>query len=228
MDHNHDLSVVRQCRLLEVNRSSVYYRPRELSLENEKLMRLIDEIYLEYPFKGSRRLRDVLLARHGICVNRKRVGRLMRRLGLGALYPGPRTTRRGKGHKIYPYLPGAMDIGCVNQVWAADVTYIPMSRGFVYLVCVMDWHSRKVLSWRVSNTMDGKRSWMDNVFIERLWRSLKYEEVYLKAYDSVRSAVEGIGGWIDFYNTRRRHQGLDRSTPDQVYYGLPRGLPKVA
>ena len=239
-------------------------------------MRLIDKIYLEYPFKGSRRLRDVLLARHGICVNRKRVARLMRLLGLAALHPGPRTTRKGKGHKIYPYLLGGMDIESVNQVWATDVTYIPMSRGFVYLVAVMDWHSRKVLSWRVSNTMDvsfcvealeeaiakygrpeifntdqgsqftseaftgvlkregirismdGKRSWMDNVFIERLWRSLKYEEVYLKAYDSVRSAKEGIGGWIDFYNTRRRHQGLDRSTPDQGYYGLPRGLSKVA
>ena len=276
MDHNHDLSVVRQCKLLEVNRSSVYYCPKVLSRENEKLMRLIDEIYLEYPFKGSRRLRDVLLARHGLCVNRKRVARLMRLLGLAALHPGPRTTRKGKGHKIYPYLLGGMSIEGVNQVWATDVTYIPMSRGFVYLVAVMDWHSRKVLSWRVSNTMDvsfcvealeeaiakhgrpeifntdqgsqftseaftgvlkresirismdGKRSWMDNVFIERLWRSLKYEEVYLKAYDSVRSAKEGIGEWIDFYNTRRRHQGLDRSTPDLVYYGLPRGLPKVA
>ncbi len=276
MDRSHDLSVVRQCRLLNINRSGVYYRLRELSLENEKLMRLIDEIYLEYPFKGSRRLRDAILDRHGICVNRKRVARLMRLLGLAALHPGPRTTHRGKGHKIYPYLLGGMSIEGVNQVWAADVTYIPMSRGFVYLVSVMDWYSRKVLSWRVSNTMDvsfcvealeeaiakygrpeifntdqgsqftseaftgvlkrngirismdGKRSWMDNVFIERLWRSLKYEEVYLKAYDSVRAAKEGIGGWIDFYNTRRRHQGLDRSTPDQVYYGLPRGLPKVA
>ena len=133
MDHNHDLSVVRQCTLLEINRSSVYYRPRELSLENEKLMRLIDEIYLEYPFKGSRRLRDVLLARHGICVNRKRVTRLMRLLGLGVLYPGPRTTRRGKGHKIYPYLLGGMDIGRVNQVWAADVTLY----SYVQRVCVL-------------------------------------------------------------------------------------------
>ena len=276
MDHNHDLSVVRQCVLLEINRSGVYHRPAGLSEENERLMRLIDEIYLEYPFKGSRRMRDALLARHGIRVNRKRVRRLMRLLGLCALHPGPRTTRRGKEDKIYPYLLGGMSIHGANQVWAADVTYIPMSRGFVYLVCVMDWHSRKVLSWRMSNTMDtsfcvealeeaianygrpeifntdqgsqftsrrftgmlrregvrismdGKRSWMDNVFIERLWRSLKYEEVYLKAYDSVRSAKAGIGGWIDFYNTRRRHQGLDRSTPDQVYYGLPRGLPKVA
>ena len=129
MDHNHDLSVVRQCRLLEVNRSSVYYRPRELSRENEKLMRLIDKIYLEYPFKGSRRLRDAILDRHGICVNRKRVARLMRLLGLAALHPGPRTTRKGKGHKIYPYLLGGMDIESVNQVWATDVTYIPMSRG---------------------------------------------------------------------------------------------------
>ena len=117
-------------------------------------MRLIDEIYLEYPFKGSRRIRDVLMARHGICVNRKRVRRLMRLLGLAALHPGPRTTRGGKGHKVYPYLLGGMSIERVNQVWAADVTYIPMSRGFVYLVCVMDWHSRKVLGWRVSNTMD--------------------------------------------------------------------------
>ena len=122
-------------------------------LENEKLMRLIDEIYLEYPFKGSRRLRDAILDRHGICVNRKRVARLMRLLGLVALHPGPRTPTGARGHKIYPYLLGGMSIEGVNQVWAADVTYIPMSRGFVYLVCVMDWYSRKVLSWRVSNTM---------------------------------------------------------------------------
>ena len=225
-------------------------------------MGIIDEIYLEYPFKGSRRLRDAILDRHGICVNRKRVARLMWLLGLGALYPEPRTTSRGKGHKIYPYLLGGMSIEGVTQVWATYVTHVPMSRGFVYLVAVMDWHSRKVLNWRVSNTMDvsfcvealeeaiakhGRpeifntdqgsqftseaftgvlkrngirismdwgRSWMDNVFIERLWRSLKYEEVYLKAYGSVRSAVEGIGGWIDFYNTCRRHRGLDRFTPD--------------
>ena len=148
VDHNHDLSVVRQCKLLEVNCSSVYYCPKVLSRENEKLMRLIDKIYLEYPFKGSRRLRDVLLARHGICVNRKRVARLMRLLGLAALHLGPRTTHRGKGHNVYPYLLGGMAIECVNQVWAADVTLYSYVQG----VCaVMDWHSRKVLSWRVSN-----------------------------------------------------------------------------
>jgi len=224
-------------------------------------MRIIDKIYLEYPFKGSRRLRDDVRARHGIRVNRKRIIRLMRLSGITALHPGGRTTRRGKQDKVYPYLLGGMRIHRANQVWAADVTYIPMSGGFIYLVCIMDWHSRKALSWRVSNTMDvsfcvdalgeaiqrygkpeifntdqgsqftslrftgmlkdngirigmdGKRSWMDNVFIERLWRSLKYEEVHLKAYDSVGSAVRGIGEWINFYNTRRLHQGLGGYTP---------------
>ena len=239
-------------------------------------MRFIDQIYMKYPFKGSRRICFALRDTGGVHVSRGRVQRLMGIMGLRGLSPGPKTTRGAEGHKIYPYLLREEKIERANQVWAADITYIPMSKGFLYLAAVMDWYSRKVLSWRVSNSMDtefcvealtdalnhygvseifntdqgsqftskmftevlkekdirismdGKRSWVDNVFIERLWRSLKYEEVYLKAYDSVRCAKEGIGSWIDFYNRRRRHSGIGELTPDEVYQGLPDGLIKVA
>ena len=239
-------------------------------------MHKLDALHLRHPFKGSRRLRDDLWDEHGLRVNRKRVQRLMRLMGIRALHPGARTTRPDRQHKIYPYLLRDLAIDRVNQVWCTDITYIPMRKGFLYLVAVMDWHSRKVLSWCLSNSldtapciealedalvthgtpdifntdqgcqftsegftevlkahgiqisMDGKGRWMDNVFIERLWRSLKYEEVYLKAYDTVSQATQGIGDWMDFYNQDRRHASLDRMTPDQVYYDLPSGLPMAA
>lgn len=240
------------------------------------LMRLLDELHLRHPFKGSRRLRDDLWDDHGLQVNRKRVQRLMRLMGLEALHPKARTSQPNKGHRIYPYLLKDLVIDRPNQVWATDVTYIPMRRGFLYLVAIIDWFSRKVLSWRLSNSldaafctealkdalahhgtpeifnsdqgcqftsdgftavlkekgirisMDGKGRWVDNVFVERLWRSLKYEEIYLKAYDTVADANTGIGDWLAFYNEQRRHASLDRRTPNQVYYNLPSGLPRAA
>ena len=239
-------------------------------------MRKLDELHLRHPFKGSRRLRDDLWDVYGLHVNRKRVQRLMRLMGIRALYPGAKTTHPNKQHKVYPYLLRDLEIDSVNQVWCTDITYIPMRKGFLYLVAVMDWYSRKVLAWRLSNSldttpciealedaithygapdifnsdqgcqftseeftgvlkaheirisMDGKGRWMDNVFIERLWRSLKYEEVYLKAYDTVAEAQQGIGQWISFYNQDRRHASLGRMTPDQVYFDLPSGLPIAA
>ena len=261
-----DLPVTRQCQLLNLNRSTVYYPPSPVSADDLRLMRRIDEMYLKRPFYGSRRLRD-WLQDEGITVNRKRVQRLMRQMGLVAIYPKARTSKPGKGHKIYPYLLRNLKIDRPNQVWATDVTYIPMARGFVYLVAIMDWYSRKVLSWRLSTTMDtepcvaaleealarygspeifntdqgavftsedftgvlkqagvdismdGKGRWMDNVFVERLWRSVKYEEVYLKAYETVAEARQGIGTYFEFYNSERRHQSLNRQTPDQLYRG---------
>ena len=266
IDRTHSLPVTRQCQLLNLNRSTVYYQPMGVSDEDLKLMRLIDEIHLKRPFYGSRRIRDDLQDL-GYLVNRKRVQRLMRKMGIMALYPKVNTSRPGKGHKIYPYLLKGLTIDRPNQVWATDLTYIPMAKGFVYVVAIMDWYSRKVLAWRVSNSMDadpcvealeeaisrygapdifntdqgsqftsdaftgvlkeadikismdGKGRWVDNVFVERLWRSLKYEEVYLKAYDTVAEARLGIGNYFQFYNRERRHRSLDRQTPDQVYEG---------
>jgi putative transposase len=266
IDRTHSLPVTRQCQLLNLNRSTVYYQPMGVSDEDLQLMRLIDEIHLKRPFYGSRRIRDDLQDL-GYPVNRKRVQRLMRKMGIMALYPKVNTSRPGKGHKIYPYLLRGLTIDRPNQVWATDLTYIPMAKGFVYVVAIMDWYSRKVLAWRVSNSMDadpcvealeeaisrygapdifntdqgsqftsdaftgvlkeadikismdGKGRWVDNVFVERLWRSLKYEEVYLKAYDTVAEARLGIGNYFRFYNRERRHQSLDRQTPDQVYDG---------
>ncbi len=236
----------------------------------------LDALHLKHPFKGSRRLCDDLWDVYGLRVNRKRVQRLMRVMRIRALYPGAKTTRPNLQHKVYPYLLRDLEINQVNQVWCTDITYIPMYKGFLYLVAIMDWHSRKVLSWRLSNSldtapciealeeaislygspeifnsdqgcqftsegftavlkdhkirisMDGKGRWVDNVFIERLWRSLKYEEIYLKAYDTVAQAQKGIGDWMNFYNQDRRHASLGRMTPDQVYYNLPSGLPKAA
>jgi len=261
----HELPITRRCALLEVPRSSAYYEPSADATRDVLLMRAMDEIHLRYPFMGSRRIVDEL-AEEGHVVNRKCVQRLMRKMGMNALYPGPNTSRAHHAHKVYPYLLHGLDIERANQVWCSDITYIPMAKGFVYLVAIMDWHSRKVLAWRLSNTldtgfcvaaltealakhgtpgifntdqgcqftseaftgvlkehgirisMDGKGRCMDNVFIERLWRSLKYEEVYLHAYDTVKEARERIGQWITFYNQRRKHQGLDRRTPDNVYY----------
>jgi putative transposase len=228
-------------------------------------MRAMDKIHLRLPFYGSRRIVDEL-ATEGHVVNRKRVKRLMRRMGMNALYPKPNTSRANHAHKVYPYLLRDLNIDRANQVWCTDITYIPMRRGFLYLVAVMDWHSRKVLSWRLSNTldtefcvealrealhhygtpeifntdqgcqftseaftqvlkdagvqisMDGKGRWVDNVFIERLWRSFKYEEVYLNAYESMPHARQRIRAWMEFYNQRRKHQSLEKMTPDALYY----------
>jgi putative transposase len=261
----HELPKTRRCELLDVARSSAYYRREPVSEEDLELMRLIDEIHLRWPFYGSRRLRDAL-QEHGHTVNRKRIQRLMRQMGLRALYPRQRTSQPGKGHKIYPYLLRGLSIERANQVWATDICYIPMAKGFMYLMAIMDWHSRRVLSWRVSNTldtdfcvealeealqrfgtpeifntdqgaqftseaftgllkdrgiqisMDGKGRWVDNVFVERLWRSVKYEDVYLRAYETPTELRAGLARYFQFYNTRRRHSALDRRTPDAVYF----------
>ncbi len=261
----HELPKTRRCELLDVARSSAYYHPEPVSEADLALMRLIDEIHLELPFYGTRRMRDELEER-GHKVNRKRVQRLMRLMGLRALYPRRRTSQPGKGHKIYPYLLRGLSIERANQVWATDISFIPMAKGFMYLVAIMDWHSRRVLSWRVSNTMDtdfciealeealqrfgapeifntdqgaqftseaftdvlkdhgikismdGKGRWIDNVFVERLWRSVKYEDVYLHAYETPTELRAGLARYFTFYNTRRRHSALDRRTPDAVYY----------
>lgn len=266
IDKENDLPVTRQCKLLDLNRSTIYYQRQEASEADLKLMRRIDEMHLKRPFYGSRRIRD-WLQNEGHDVNRKRVQRLMQQMGITAIYPKRRTSKPGKGHKIYPYLLRNLVIDRPNQVWATDLTYIPMAKGFVYLVAIMDWHSRKVLSWRLSNSMDsdfcvealeealsrhgrpeifntdqgaqftsesftgvlkkagidismdGKGRWIDNIFVERLWRSVKYEEVYLKAYETVAEARAGIGTYLEFYNSERRHQGMNRQTPDQVYMG---------
>jgi len=264
---DHELPKARRCELLDVARSSAYYRSVPFSDAELALMRLIDEIHLRWPFYGSRRIRNELEDR-GQQVNRKRVQRLMRQMGLTALYPRRRTSQPGKGHKIYPYLLRDLAIEEANQVWATDICYLPMAKGFMYLVAIMDWHSRRVLSWRVSNTMDtdfciealqealarfgapdifntdqgaqftseaftgvlkahdiaismdGKGRWVDNVFVERLWRSVKYEDVYLRAYETPRELRAGLGRYFEFYNARRRHSALDRRTPDAVYFDV--------
>lgn len=266
IDRQNPLPVTRQCRLLDLNRSTAYYQPRAISEDDLELMRLIDEIHLERPFLGTRRVRDELHDR-GQLVNRKRVRRLMRQMGLRALYPRPRTSAPGAGHVIYPYRLKGLTIDRPNQVWAADISYLPMARGFMYLVAIMDWHTRKVLSWRLSNTMDtafcvdaleealnrfgtpeifntdqgaqftseaftgvlkaheitismdGKGRWMDNVFVERLWRTVKYEDVYLRAYETPNDLQRGLEKYFRYYNSRRRHTALDRQTPDAVYFG---------
>jgi len=258
------LPVSRQCRLLSVSRASVYRRPAEISEEDCTIMALIDRQYLARPYYGSRRM-AAWLATQDHVVNRKRVRRLMRLAGLVAIYQRPNTSKPAPAHKIYPYLLGSISIERVNQVWCADVTYIPMAKGFLYLVVIMDWVSRAVLAWRLSNTlgaefcvealeealfrygrpeifntdqgsqftsddftgtlechevtisMDGKGRCMDNIFVERLWRSLKYEEVYLNAYASVAEAKAGIGSWLGFYNEERQHQSLRYRTPRQIY-----------
>jgi putative transposase len=258
------LSITRQCRLVSIARSSFYYESRGESPLNLRLMRLIDEQFLETPFFGSRQMKR-WLHRQGYTVSRKRVRRLMRLLGLQAVFQRPRTSQPHPEHRIYPYLLRDLQITRPGHVWCADVTYIPLQRGFLYLVAVMDWASRKVLSWRLSNTleasfcvealeeaverygppeifntdqgsqftgidftevlkeagirisMDGKGRWMDNIFIERLWRSLKYEQVYLSEYVTGSEARAGIGWWIDFYNERRPHSSLNDRTPDEAY-----------
>ncbi len=263
-DHS-ELSISRQCQLLDIPRSTFYHVADPVSDADLEIMALIDQCHLERPFCGSRRIRG-WLADQGHLVNRKRVQRLMRTMGIAALYPKRNLSLANQAHKVYPYLLRNLVIDRPNQVWATDITYIPMARGFVYLVVVMDWYSRKVLSWRVSNTldtrfcvealeeaietygcpeifntdqgsqftsedftgvlkknhiqisMDGKGRWVDNVFVERLWRSVKYEEVYLKAYDDMRSAKRSLDDYFRFYNSERRHQSLNNETPDMVYH----------
>jgi putative transposase len=265
VDRTDPLPVSRQCALLDLPRSTFYHVPQPVTEEALELMALIDRCHLEHPYYGSRRIRD-WLEDEGHRVNRKRVQRLMRTMGLAALYPKRNLSLANQAHKVYPYLLRGLTIDRPNQVWATDVTYIPMARGFVYLVAIIDWYSRRVLSWQVSNTldtsfciealneaietygvpeifntdqgcqftseaftgvlkqhnirisMDGKGRWVDNVFVERLWRSVKYEEVYLRAYDSIGDARASLGKYFAFYNGKRRHQALDRQTPDSVYY----------
>jgi len=267
IDRSHPLPISRQAKAVGISRGSAYYTPRPVSEKAQALMKWIDRLHLEHPFAGSRMLRDMLNL-DGCRVGRRHVGTLMKRMGIEALYRRPRTSRPAPGHKVYPYLLRKIKISRPNQVWALDITYIPMARGFVYLVAVVDWFSRRVLAWRVSITMDvdfcldaleeaisrygipdivntdqgsqftsqaftgllqkhhiaismdGKGSWRDNVFVERLWRSVKYEEVYLMAYESVSAVRDGLKKYFGFYNTRRPHSRLDRQTPDQVYFGL--------
>jgi putative transposase len=272
IDPSHGLALSRQAQLLNISRGSFYYQPRPVSAGDLAIMRRIDELHLEYPFAGSRMLRD-LLNREGIEVGRRHVATLMKRMGIAALYRRPNTSKPAPDHRIYPYLLRGLKVERPNQVWAMDITYIPMARGFVYLCAVVDWFSRRVLAWRLSITMeaafcvealkealaehgrpeifntdqgsqftgaeftgvlianavaismDGKGAWRDNVFVERIWRSVKYEEVYLHAYDSVGEARSSIGRYLDFYNRRRPHSSLDRKTPDEAYFAL---LPQKA
>lgn len=269
--HHPTLSIARQCELINLSRAS-YYRSVDTDIgtetpENLELMRLIDEEYTRHPFYGSRSMRNYF-RRQGRVVGRKRIQRLMRIMGLVSVAPRPNTSKRNKEHKIYPYLLRNLIIDRPNQVWCTDITYIPMQGGFVYLVAIMDWYSRKVLAWEVSNTMedtfcisalesairlygapeifntdqgsqftstdfiavlkqndikismDGKGRWMDNVFIERLWRSVKYEDVYLKDYRTVVALKQGLGKYFIFYNDERPHQSFDACTPSEVYDGL--------
>ena len=261
----HELSITKQAEVLNISRGSVYYLPRPVSATDLEIMRRLDRLHLDFPFAGSRMLRG-LMAAEGCKTGRRHVKTLMKRMGMEALYRRPRTTKPEPGHKIHPYLLRGLEIVRPNQVWAMDITYIPMARGFVYLAVVLDWFSRRVLSWRVSITMeaafcvetledalarhgkpdifntdqgsqftgaaftgalagngiaismDGRGAWRDNVFVERLWRSVKYEEVYLRAYDSVGDARASISRYLGFYNSRRPHSSLDGATPDQAYF----------
>lgn len=267
IDRENSLPLSRQAALLKLSRGSLYYKARPVSPANLAIMRRIDELHLEYPFAGSRMLRD-LLRGEGIVIGRERVWGMMQRMGIVAIYRRPNTSKPSPGHKIYPYLLRGLKVDRPNQVWATDITYIPMARGFVYLVAVVDWFSRRVLSWRISigmevdfcleaveealakngvpeifNTdqgsqftsaaftgllldrgiaisMDGKGAWRDNVFVERIWRSVKHEEVYLHAYESVAQARTSIGRYFGFYNSKRPHSSLDARTPDRAYFDM--------
>ena len=276
IDRNGDLPVSRQAKALGISRGSVYYLPRPASANDLALMRRIDELHLEYPFAGSRMLQGIVV-REGYKTGRLHVATLMKRMGIEALYRRPNTSKPAPGHTIFPYLLRKLAVTRPNQVWATDITYIPMARGFVYLAAVLDWFSRKVLAWRVSITldaafcieaveealarygkpeifntdqgsqftsiaftsllmkngikisMDGKGAWRDNVFVERLWRTIKYEEVYLRAYANVPEARASIGRYIDgFYNVRRPHSSLDRQTPDEAYFNALQPIPVAA
>ncbi len=265
IDREHGLPITKQVEVLNISRGSIYYLPRLVPERDLKLMRRLDELHMDYPFAGARMLCG-LLNGEGLWIGRKHVGTLMKKMGISALYRKPNTSKREPGHKIYPYLLRQTTVERANQAWAMDITYIPMAKGFVYLAAVLDWHTRRVLSWRLSITMDtsfcieavqealekygapdifntdqgsqftseaftrvllgrgiaismdGRGAWRDNVFVERLWRSVKYEEVYLKAYASVAEARAGIGAYLNFYNTKRPHQALDGNTPDAAYF----------
>jgi len=272
IDRSHQLPLTRQAAVLKLSRSGLYYRARLVSPADLGVMRRIDELHLDYPFAGSRMLRD-LLRGEGVAIGRGRVATMMKRMRIEALYRRPNTSKPAPGHGIYPYLLRGVAVERPNQVWAMDITYIPMARGFVYLAAVVDWFSRRVLAWRVSITMevafcleavaealarhgrpeifntdqgsqftsaeftgvlldnaiaismDGKGSWRDNVFVERLWRSVKYEEVYLKAYAGVAEARASIGQYLEFYNRKRPHSSLAARTPDYAYFDQ---LPQAA
>ena len=265
IDPEHDLPIKQQAEVLGISRSTVYYEPRPISDEDLWLMRRLDELHLNYPFAGSRMLRG-LLWQQGLEVGRRHIKTLMKRMGIEAIYRKPNTSKPAPGHKIYPYLLRDLAVTRPNQVWAMDLTYIPMARGFIYLAAVVDWFSRRVLAWRLSITMeasfcieaveealsknekpeifntdqgsqftsddftgllrkngidismDGKGRWRDNVFVERVWKSIKYEEVYLHAYETVKEARTSIGKYLEFYNSIRPHSSLDGFTPDQVYF----------
>ncbi len=265
IDRSHELPLTRQAQVLKLSRSSLYYRPEPVSPADLAIMRRMDELHLDYPFAGSRMLRD-LLRGEGVQIGRAHVITLMKRMRIEAIYRRPNTSKPAPGHKIHPYLLRGLTVDRPDQAWAMDISYIPMARGFVYLAAVIDWFTRRVLAWRVSITMeldfcleaveeaialhgkpeifntdqgsqftsaaftglladhgiaismDGKGAWRDNVFVERLWRSVKYEEVYLKAYDSVAEARASIGRYLDFYNRKRPHSSLGARTPDQAYF----------
>ena len=270
-----DLSLSRQCRLLGISRSGLYYKTKDTSAENLELMRLMDEQYLRTPFYGSRRMQEYL-RRLDHPVNLKRVRRLMRIMGLEAIYPKPRTSIPHPGHRVYPYLLRGMEIVRPNQVWATDITYVPMARGFMYLVAILDWATRKVLAFRISNSMeadfcvralqealakhgrpeifntdqgsqftseaftdvlrkaavkismDGRGRCYDNIFIERLWRTVKYEYLHLHAFNGGSDLRQGLKEWVRWYNQQRPHQGLGYQTPDEAYYGNLKQLPETA
>jgi putative transposase len=272
IDRSHDLPITRQAQVLEISRSGVYYLPRAISAADLAIMRRIDQLHLDFPFAGSRMLRDLLTA-EGFKIGRQHVTTLMKHMGVEALYRKPNTSKPAPGHKIYPYLLRNLQVTRPNHVWAMDITYIPMARGFVYLAAVVDWFSRRVLAWRLSITlevgfctealeealarhgrpdifntdqgsqftsaeftgiliqngiaisMDGRGAWRDNIFVERVWRSVKYEEVYLRAYATVSDARASIARYLGFYNSRRPHSSLDRQTPDTAYFTR---LPQIA
>ncbi len=268
IDRSHALPVARQARELGISRGSVYYLPRPTPVADLAIMRRLDELHMDFPFAGSRMLRD-LLAADGVKVGRLHVSTLMKKMAIEAICRRPNTSKPAPGHKVYPYLLRKLAVTRPNQVWATDITYIPMARGFVYLIAIVDWFGRRVLAWRLSITQeadfcvealeealtrfgapeifntdqgsqftsmaftsvlhrekiaigrDGRGAWRDNVFVERLWRSVKYEEVYLRAYSSVSEARASLGRYLAFYNGRRPHPSLDRRTPDHVYFNQP-------
>jgi len=272
---NRKLSISRQCEILNVNRSSYYYHPEPVKQGDLDLMRKIDELYLENPSSGSRTIRRQL-NRQGINVSRKKIQRLMRLMGIEAVYPKPNTSRPHPENKVYPYLLRNLTIDRPNQVWATDITYFPMDKGFMYLVAIMDWYSRKILSWRVSNTldpsfcvnaleealsrlgppeifntdqgsqftsnaftqllndnnvaisMDGRGRCHDNIFVERLWWTLKHQFIYLHSFGDGKALRRGLADWIQYYNFVRGHSSLDDKTPDEVYFGLPRPFSEAA
>jgi putative transposase len=272
IDRSHDLPITRQAQVLKISRSGVYYLPRAISAADLAIMRRIDQLHLDFPFAGSRMLRDLLTA-EGFKIGRQHVTTLMKHMSVEALYRKPNTSKPAPGHKIYPYLLRNLQVTRPNHVWAMDITYIPMARGFVYLAAVVDWFSRRVLAWRLSITleagfctealeealarhgrpdifntdqgsqftsaeftgilirdgiaisMDGRGAWRDNIFVERVWRSVKYEEVYLRAYATVSDARSSIARYLGFYNSRRPHSSLDRQTPDTAYFTR---LPQIA